>query len=115
MKFYVYIYIYVKFLSWRRAWQPTSLFLPGESREQRSLWAIVHEVEKLDMTEATKHAGTIFIYLFLVFLVLYCCVGYSLVEMHRLVTVGASLIAEIWLQSLWASVVAVLGLSSCGF
>ena len=67
------------------------------------------------MTEGTRHAGTIFIYLFLALLVLRCCLGYSLVVTHRLVTVGASLVAEIRLQSLRASVVAVLGLSSCGF
>ena len=24
-------------ISWRRAWQPTPLFLPGETHEQRSL------------------------------------------------------------------------------
>jgi len=26
-------------IPWRRAWQPTSVFLPGESRGQRSLVA----------------------------------------------------------------------------
>ena len=43
----------------RRAWQPTPVFLPGESQGQRSLvgnspWG--HK--ELDTTEATKHAQT---------------------------------------------------------
>ena len=29
---------------WRRAWQSTPVFLPGESHGQRIWWAIVHEV-----------------------------------------------------------------------
>ena len=29
---------------WRRAWQPTPVFLPGESHGQKSLWATVHRV-----------------------------------------------------------------------
>ena len=35
----------VRKIPWRRAWQPTPVFLPGESHEQRSL-AIVHRVAK---------------------------------------------------------------------
>ena len=32
------IYLYTsKYTSWRRAWQPTPVFLPGESHGQRSL------------------------------------------------------------------------------
>ena len=46
-------------IPWRRTWQPTSVFLPEESHEQRSLagyspWGC----EELDMTEATQHAHT---------------------------------------------------------
>ena len=42
---------------WRRAWQPTAVFLPGESHGQRSLagygpWGR----KEADTTEATKHA-----------------------------------------------------------
>ena len=36
---------WVEKMPWRRAWQPTPVFLPGESHEQRSL-AIVHRVAK---------------------------------------------------------------------
>ena len=32
--------------SWRRKWQPTPVFLPGESHGQRSRKATVHEVAK---------------------------------------------------------------------
>ena len=44
-------------IPWRRAWQPTPVFLPGEPHEQRRLagyspWGC----KKLDMTEATEHA-----------------------------------------------------------
>ena len=35
----------VRKIPWRRAWQPTPVFLPGESYGQRSR-AIVHRVEK---------------------------------------------------------------------
>ena len=45
---------WVRKVPWRRAWQPTPVFLPGESHGQRSLvgyspWG--HK--KLDMTEVT--------------------------------------------------------------
>ena len=36
--------LWVGTISWRRAWQPTPIFLPGESQGQRSLWATVHGV-----------------------------------------------------------------------
>ena len=29
---------WVRKISWRRAWQPTSVFMPGESHGQRSMW-----------------------------------------------------------------------------
>ena len=41
---------------WRRAWQPTPVFLPGESpwtEEPGGLQWIVHK--ESDMTEATEH------------------------------------------------------------
>ena len=45
---------WVRKIPWRRAWQPTPVFLPGESHGQRSLagyspW----DCEETDMTEAT--------------------------------------------------------------
>ena len=44
---------------WRKAWQPTPVFLPGESHGQRSLegyspWGR----EESDTTEAAEHAHT---------------------------------------------------------
>ena len=33
-------------IPYRKAWQPTPVFLPGESHGERSLWAIVHRVAK---------------------------------------------------------------------
>ena len=51
-------------IPWRRVWQPTLVFLPGESHGQRSLvgyiqsmgawWATVHGVTELDMTEPSS-------------------------------------------------------------
>ena len=44
---------------WRRKWQPTPLFLPGESQGQRSLegYSLWGHTES-DMTEATQHTHT---------------------------------------------------------
>ena len=46
-------------LPWRRAQQPTPVFLPGESQGQRSLVGYSLQGRKeSDMTEATEHACT---------------------------------------------------------
>ena len=50
----------VRKIPWRRKWQPTAVFLPGESHRPRNLtgcspWG--HE--ELDATEATLHAHTL--------------------------------------------------------
>ena len=46
-------------ISWRRAWQPTPIFLPGESRGQNSLTGYSPQGCKvLDMTETTQHTRT---------------------------------------------------------
>ena len=43
-------------IPWRRAWQPTSVFLPGESQGQRRLVCYSPRDEKeLDRTIATEH------------------------------------------------------------
>ena len=42
---------WVRKIPWRRKWQPTPVFLPGESHGQRSLAATVYGVtEESDMT-----------------------------------------------------------------
>ena len=38
--------LWVGKIPWRRAWQPTPVFLPGEVHGQRSLVVTVHEVAK---------------------------------------------------------------------
>ena len=44
---------------WRRAWQPTPVFLPGESHGQRSLASYSSYGRKeLDMTEEPSHTHT---------------------------------------------------------
>ena len=47
-------------IPWRKAWQTTPVFLPGESHGQKSLvgyspWGL----KELDITEATQHACTL--------------------------------------------------------
>ena len=44
-------------IPWRRAWQPTPVFLPRESLGQRTLVGYSHK--ELDMTGVTQHAHTI--------------------------------------------------------
>ena len=42
------------FMHWRRKWQPTPVFLPGESQGRRSLvGCCLWDRTELDMTEAT--------------------------------------------------------------
>ena len=44
---------------WRRKWQPTPVFLPGESHDQRSLVGCSPQGHReSDITEATEHAHT---------------------------------------------------------
>ena len=46
---------------WRRAWQPTPVFLPGESHGQRSLASYSPRGHKeADTAEATEHTHTCF-------------------------------------------------------
>ena len=48
---------WVRKIPWRRSWQPTPVFLPGESREQRGLVGYSPWGHKeMDMTEATEPA-----------------------------------------------------------
>ena len=42
--------------AWRRAWQPTPVFLPGEFHGQRSLASYSPGAAESDMTEGTWHA-----------------------------------------------------------
>ena len=45
-------------IPWRKAWQPTPVFLPGESHGQRSLVGYSPQShKKLDVTEATQLVG----------------------------------------------------------
>ena len=47
---------WVRKILWRRAWQPTPVFLPGKLHEQRSLTGYSPWAHKeLDTTEVTEH------------------------------------------------------------
>ena len=41
---------WVRMIPWRRKWQSTPVFLPGESMDRGAWPAIVHGVAELDMT-----------------------------------------------------------------
>ena len=47
---------WVRKIPWRRAQQPTPVFLPGESHGQRSLEGYNQQCKELDMAEATEHS-----------------------------------------------------------
>ena len=50
---------WVRKMTWRRAWQPTPVFLPGESHGQRSLAGYSSwDCKESDTTEVTKHSRT---------------------------------------------------------
>ena len=49
---------WVRKIPWRRAWQPTLVFVPGESHQQRrqaGYGVQNRKIAELDTTEATKH------------------------------------------------------------
>ena len=41
------------FMHWRRKWQPTPVFLPGESQGGGAWWAAIYRVAESDTTEVT--------------------------------------------------------------
>ena len=41
------------FMHWRRKWQPTPVFLPGNPRDGGAWWASIYGVAESDTTEAT--------------------------------------------------------------
>ena len=45
------------YLPWRRKWQPTPIFLPGESHGQKSVAGHSLQVSESDTTEATQHTS----------------------------------------------------------
>ena len=44
-------------MPWRRKWQPSPVFLPGESHGQRSLGGYVHRSQEWDTAELGPHTG----------------------------------------------------------
>ena len=43
-------------IPWRRAWQPTPVFLPGESHGQKAWQVTVYGVAESDVNEETQHS-----------------------------------------------------------
>ena len=53
---------WVRKIPWMRAWQPTSVFLPGESHGQRNLEGYsLQGGKELDVTEATERDTQLFL------------------------------------------------------
>ena len=109
---------------WRRAWQPTPVFLPEESPGQRSLAGYSPWGHKeSDTTEHTRPCCTLkkfFTYFIFGYAgSLFAVSGrYSLVAVLRLLTEVVSLVVGQGLSSTWASAVAAHSLScsgACGF
>ena len=50
-------YPWVGKIPWRREWQPTSVFMPGEFHGQRSLVGFAWGCKELDMTEQLTQQG----------------------------------------------------------
>ena len=46
---------WVRKIPWRRAWQPTPVFLPGESHGQRSLVGVTHSQTRLKWLSMHSH------------------------------------------------------------
>ena len=42
-------------IPWRRKWQPTPVFLPRESRGQRTWWVTVHGIAKSQIRLSNSH------------------------------------------------------------
>ena len=51
------IWLDVETNGWRRKWQPTPVFLPGESQGQRSLWAAVYGVTQSRIAAAAAETN----------------------------------------------------------
>ena len=47
-------------IPWRRKWQLTLVFLPGEFMDRGAWKAPVHRVAESDVTEVTQHARTVY-------------------------------------------------------
>ena len=64
---------WVRKIPWRKAWQPTPVFLPGESHGQRSLWTTVHRVTKsqrrLKQLSIAQHLFTNILYKYNIYFV----------------------------------------------
>ena len=62
------------FMHWRRKWQPTPVFLPGESQGQRSLvgcrlWSHT-ESDTTDVTQQQQQQHTVLVFFFLAYFTL---------------------------------------------
>ena len=56
------LWVLIKKIPWRRKWQPTPVFLPGEFHGQRSLAGTVHGVTRVGHDLATKSPPYMYIH-----------------------------------------------------
>ena len=73
------------FMHWRRKWQPTPVFLPGESQGQGSLWAAVsgvaHSWTRLKRLSSSSSIHCVYVYTYMcvhlhIHVYIYVCVAY---------------------------------------
>ena len=66
----------IRKIPWRRAWQPTPVFLPGESHRQRSLAGYspqsCKELDTTDVTLVCMHVSVYYQYTDTVYYIIYC-------------------------------------------
>ena len=80
--FYIFLHLlrfnpWVGKIPWRRPWQPTPVFLPGESHEQRSLAGLIHSVAKsrTRLKWLSTHTCTHLLYYIYIYIYLYIFSG----------------------------------------
>ena len=89
------------FMHWRRKWQPTPVFLPGESRDGEAWWAAVHGVtQSRTRLKWLSCSIYIYIYIFILVQILFSCrLSHNIEYSSLCYTVGPC-----WLYLIYSSV-----------
>ena len=72
------------FMHWRRKWQPTPVFLPGESQGRGSRWAAVYGVTQSRTLLKRLSSSSTYKYSYICFLLASICMGYHLLSLNIL-------------------------------
>ena len=89
--FYIFLHLlrfnpWVGKIPWRRPWQLTPVFLPGESHEQRSLAGLVHSVAKsrVRLKWLSTHTCTHLLYYIYIYIYTYSVEYYLAIKRSKL-------------------------------